>query len=309
MLRYTLRRLLLMVPVILGITFLVHFVLSISPGDPAQMVLGPDATLETIAAKQKELGLDQPQIIQYFRYMAGVLQGNFGTSWFQGFDVMKEFSHRLPYTLTLGIVAILWAVMLGIPLGVIAAVRHNTAVDYGVTVLSLLLSSAPAFWLGMMYQLFFSLELGWLPASGAGSWRHYILPALSLGAGVFAGNSRTTRTWLLDTIRSDFVRTARAKGNKESVVIFKHALRNSLLPVITQIGVNFSIIMGGSVITETVYAFPGIGSYLINAVKTKDIPIVMGSILVIAVIVGLTNLVVDLLYAVVDPRVQLSSKK
>ncbi len=306
MLKYTFRRILLMIPVIIGITFLVHFILMISPGDPAQMILGQDATLEDIEMKRHELGLDQPQVVQYLKYMWNALHGDFGTSWFQSFNVMTEFSHRLPYTLRLGFLAIIWAVALGIPLGVISAVRHNTMVDYVLTVLSLLLMSAPAFWLGMMYQVFFSLNLRLLPASGASTWRHYVLPALSLGGAVFATNCRTTRTWLLDTLRSDFVRTARAKGNKEVVVVFKHALRNSLLPVITQIGVNFSIIMGGSVITETVYAFPGIGSYLINAVKAKDVPIVMGSILVVAVIVGLTNLVVDLLYAVVDPRVQLT---
>ena len=308
MLKYTLKRLLLMIPVILGITFLVYMVLSLSPGNPAQMVLGPEATAEDIAAKEIEMGLDRPVIVQYVDYMLGAVTGDFGTSWYQGFDVMEEFSHRIPYTLSLGFLAMLWACALGIPMGVLAAVRHNHITDYVVTVLALFLSSAPAFWLGMMYQMFFALRLGWLPASGAGSFAHYILPALSLGGSVMASNARTTRTWLIDTLRSDFVRTARAKGNKESTVIFKHALRNSLLPVITQIGTSFAIIMGGSVITETVYAFPGIGSYLINAVKSKDIPIVMACILVVALIVGITNLVVDLLYAVVDPRVQIGGK-
>lgn len=308
MLKYTLKRLLLMIPVVLGITFLVYMVLSLSPGNPAQMVLGPEATAEDIAAKEIEMGLDRPVIVQYVDYMLGAVTGDFGTSWYQGFDVMEEFSHRIPYTLSLGFLAMLWACALGIPMGVLAAVRHNHITDYVVTVLALFLSSAPAFWLGMMYQMFFALRLGWLPASGAGSFAHYILPALSLGGSVMASNARTTRTWLIDTLRSDFVRTARAKGNKESTVIFKHALRNSLLPVITQIGTSFAIIMGGSVITETVYAFPGIGSYLINAVKSKDIPIVMACILVVALIVGITNLVVDLLYAVVDPRVQIGGK-
>ena len=309
MLKYTLKRILLMIPVILGITFLVYFVLSVSPGNPAEMVLGPEATAEDVAAKEAELGLDKPVLVQYVTYMAKAVTGDFGKSWFQGFDVMEEFSHRIPYTISLGFMAIAWACLLGIPMGVIAAVRHNHFTDYIVTVLSLLLSSAPAFWLGMMYQMFFSLKLGWLPASGAGSFAHYLLPALSLGGGVLASNARTTRTWLLDSLRSDYVRTARAKGNKESVVIFRHALRNSLLPVITQIGTSFAIIMGGSVITETLYAFPGIGSYLINAVKTKDIPIVMACIIVVALVVGITNLVVDLLYAVVDPRVQIGGKK
>ncbi len=309
MIKYTLRRLLLMIPVILGITFLVFFILLASPGNVAQMVLGPEATAEDIAMKEHDLGLDQPIVVQYIKYMWNALHGDFGTSWFQNFNVMEEFSHRIPYTLSLGFLAIGWACVLGIPIGIIAAVRHNHMTDYVVTFFSLLLSSAPAFWLGMMYQLFFAQKLGWLPASGVGSFKYYILPSLSLGGGILASNARTTRTWLLDVIRSDYVRTARAKGNKESTVIVKHALRNSLLPVITQIGVSFSIIMGGSVITETVYAFPGIGSFLINAVKTKDIPIVMACIVVVAVIVGLTNLVVDLLYAVVDPRVQLGSKK
>ena len=298
-----------MIPVILGITFLVFFILLASPGNVAQMVLGPEATVEDIAMKEHDLGLDQPIVVQYIKYMWNALHGDFGTSWFQNFNVMEEFSHRIPYTLSLGFLAIAWACVLGIPIGIIAAVRHNHMTDYVVTFFSLLLSSAPAFWLGMMYQLFFAQKLGWLPASGVGSFNYYILPSLSLGGGILASNARTTRTWLLDVIRSDYVRTARAKGNKESTVIVKHALRNSLLPVITQIGVSFSIIMGGSVITETVYAFPGIGSFLINAVKTKDIPIVMACIVVVAVIVGLTNLVVDLLYAVVDPRVQLGSKK
>lgn len=157
----------------------------------------------------------------------------------------------------------------------------------------------------MMYQLLFSLHLRWLPASGASNWKCFILPVVSLAGGMLAGNSRMTRSWLLDIIRSDYVRTARAKGNKETVVIFRHALRNALLPVITQIGVGFSNIVGGSLVAETVYAFPGIGSFLSSAVKTKDIPIVVGCIVVVSVIIGVTNLIIDLLYAVVDPRVQL----
>lgn len=305
MLKYTLKRLLLLIPVIIGITFLVFLVLSVSPGDPAVMMLGIEATEEDIVAKRAELGLDQPVIVQYIQYMLKAVRGDFGTSWYQGFDVLEEFSHRLPYTLTLATLSTIVAVIIGIPAGVYAAVRHNHLPDYIITFLALLLSAAPTFWVGMMYQLFFSLKLRLLPASGAGSWKAFILPIMSLAGGMLAGNSRMTRTWLLDVIRSDYVRTARAKGNKESVVIVKHALRNSLLQVITQIGVGFSNIVGGSLVAETVYAFPGIGSFLSAAVKTKDIPIVVGCIIVVSVIVGITNLVVDLLYAVVDPRVQL----
>ena len=306
MLKYTLKRILLLIPVVIGITFLIFLVLSISPGDPATMMLPPSATAAEIDAKRSELGLDQPVLLQYLNYMWKVLQGDFGTSWYQGFDVLKEFSHRLPYTLTLASLATLCAVLIGVPAGVYAAVRHNSMPDYVITFLALILSAAPTFWIGMMYQLFFSLHLGWLPASGANSWKCFVLPIASLAGNMLAGNSRMTRTWLLDVIRSDYVRTARAKGNKEFTIVVKHALRNSLLPVITQIGVGFSTIVGGSLVAETVYAFPGIGSFLNAAVKTKDIPIVVGCIIIVSIIVGITNLIVDLLYSVVDPRVQFS---
>ncbi len=305
MLKYTLKRILQLIPVVIGITFLVYLVLSISPGDPARMLLTSEASEEMIAQKREEMGLNDPVIVQYLRYMANAIQGDFGVSWFQGFDVMEEFSHRLPYTLILASIATLVAVIIGVPAGVYAAVRHNRMPDYIITFFSLLLSAAPTFWLGMMYQLLFSLHLRWLPASGASNWKCFILPVVSLAGGMLAGNSRMTRSWLLDIIRSDYVRTARAKGNKETVVIFRHALRNALLPVITQIGVGFSNIVGGSLVAETVYAFPGIGSFLSSAVKTKDIPIVVGCIVVVSVIIGVTNLIIDLLYAVVDPRVQL----
>lgn len=305
MLKYTLKRILQMIPVVIGITFLVYLVLSLSPGDPARMLLTAEASDEMVALKREEMGLNDPVVVQYLRYMANAVQGDFGRSWFQGFDVMEEFSHRLPYTLVLASLATLVAVIIGVPAGIYAAVRHNHLPDYITTFFALLLSAAPTFWLGMMYQLLFSLHLGWLPASGASNWKCFVLPIISLAGGMLASNSRMTRSWLLDIIRSDYVRTARAKGNKEFDVICKHALRNALLPVITQIGVGFSNIVGGSLVAETVYAFPGIGSFLSTAVKTKDIPVVVGCIVVVSVIVGITNLVIDLLYAVVDPRVQL----
>ena len=304
MVKYIIKRVLMLIPVVIGITFLIYLVLSVSPGDPATMILPPDATVAEIAAKREELGLDKPIIVQYLNYMIKVVQGDFGVSWYQGFNVMTEFSHRLPYTLILASLATVLAVVIGIPAGVYSAVRHNAMPDYVITFLSLLLSAAPTFWLGMMYQLLFSLRLGWFPASGADNWKCFVLPIVTLAGNMLAGNSRMTRTWLLDVIRSDYVRTARAKGNKEFTVIVKHALRNSLLPVITQIGVGFSMIVGGSLVAETVFSFPGIGSFLSSAVKTKDIPIVVGCIIIVSVIVGITNLVVDLLYAVVDPRVQ-----
>ena len=304
MLKYIGRRLLMLVPVILGISFMVFIVLNASPGDPATLILGADATPEQIEEKRVELGLNDSIIVQYVRYMAKVMQGDFGKSWYQGYDVLKEFSHRLPYTFILALTAVLVAVVIGIPLGSISAVKHNTMLDYVTTFFSLFLSAAPMFWLGMLLQLLFAMRLGWLPASGMIGWKSFVLPVISLAAQRIAMNTRTTRTWLLDVIRSDYVRTARAKGAKESRVIMKHALRNALLPVITTIGTYLSAAIGGSVIVETVYAFPGIGSFLISAVKMRDIPVVMGSIIVVSAFVGLINLIVDLTYAVVDPRVK-----
>ena len=304
MVKYIGRRILMLIPVIIGITFMIYVVLSISPGDPEMIILGPDATPEQLAEKRAELGLDKPVVVQYLNYMLNVLRGDFGTSWYMGFNVMAEFSHRLPYTFALAVLAIIVSVVIGIPFGAIAAVRHNGIVDYTATFLSLLLAAAPMFWLGMMMQLLFSLKLGWLPASGMTGFASFVLPVLSLSAQRIAMNTRMTRTWLLDTIRSDYVRTARAKGAKETRVIMLHALRNALLPVITTIGTYFSVAIGGSVVVETVYSFPGIGSYLVNAVKTKDIPIVMGSIILVSVFVGVINLIVDMMYAAIDPRVK-----
>jgi len=294
----------MLIPVVIGISFLVFLVLSLSPGDPVALMVPPGTPMDQIEALRVEMGLDQPIIVQYVNYMLRAVRLDFGTSWFQGFNVFNEFTHRLPFTLALAAYATLFATIFGIPAGIFSAVRHNTAPDYVITVLSLFFNAAPTFWLGMMFQVFFSLHLGILPASGADSWRHFVLPVIAVGGNLLAFNSRMTRTWLLDVIRSDYVRTARAKGNKEYAVVVKHALRNSLLPVITQIGVGFAGIVGGSLVAENVFAFPGIGSFLNVAVRANDIPIVVGSIIVISIFVGIINLMVDLLYAVIDPRFQ-----
>ena len=304
MLYYTFKRILMLIPVVIGISFLCFIVLSLSPTCPATMMLPLDAPPEAVESLRVQLGLDQPIIVQYINYMIGVVRLDFGRSWFQGFDVFTEFSHRLPYTLRLAVFATTVAVLLGVPAGIFSAVRHNRAPDYVITVFSLMFNAAPTFWMGMMFQIYFSLHLGWFPASGVGTWRHFALPVLALAVNAMAFNSRMTRTWLLDVIRSDYVRTARAKGNRESVVILKHALRNSLLPVVTQIGVNFANIVGGAIVVENVFAFPGVGSFLNIAVRANDIPIVVGTMIVVALFVGIINLAVDLLYAVIDPRFQ-----
>ena len=301
MLKYIIKRLLLLIPVVFGITFIIFVVLNLAPGDPAAMILGQDATAEALAAKRAEMGLDQPIVI------AGVLRGDFGTSWLSGYEVLPEFLHRIPYTILLGSLSMFVAVIIGIPLGIIAAIRQYHFVDYASLALALILFSLPSFWFAMMGQILFCLTLGWLPAAGVGSLAHFILPSITLGANILASQLRMTRTSMLDVIKQDYIRTARAKGADERRVVAHHVLRNGMLPVVTQVGISFASCMGGSVITETVFSIPGIGSLLINAVKGRDIPVVMGTLIFIAIFVGIVNLIVDVIYALIDPRVKLTA--
>lgn len=306
MLKYILKRLLLLIPVVIGITFFIYVILSAAPGDPAQLILGMDATEADLAALRAELGLDKPVVVQYINYMFGVLRGNFGTSWLSGYEVLPEFLHRLPNTILLATLSMAFAAIIGISLGIVSAIRQNTFIDYFSLALAVLLFSLPAFWFGLMAQIVFCLNLGWLPAAGVGSFKHFLLPSLTLGANVLASQLRMTRTSMLDVVKQDFIRTARAKGAPERRVVVKHVLRNGMLPVVTQVGISYASCMGGSVVTESVFSIPGVGSLLVNAVKSRDIPVVMGTIIFVAVFVGIINLLVDLLYAWIDPRVNLT---
>lgn len=305
MARYILKRLLQMIPVLLGITFLVYVILSIAPGDPAEMILGSDATPAMLAAKRAELGLDQPFFVQYVRYILNVCQGDFGTSWIHGTSILDDFMARLPNTLTLGVLALLFSTVFGIIFGVIAAVRQYSVFDYATLAAAMVISALPAFWVGLLAQIAFCLNLGWLPPYGNDTIVHYILPAITLGAAQLGGRVRLTRSCMLDVIKQDYVRTARAKGANEPRVIMKHVFRNGLMQVITSIGMGFATIMGGAVVTETVFAIPGTGSMMVNAVKSRDIPVVMCVLIFIAVFIGIVNLLVDIIYAWVDPRVKL----
>jgi len=305
MVKYIIKRLLMLIPVIIGITFIIFLILSLAPGDPAALILGADASGAALGAKRAELGLDKPVIIQYIYYMFNVMRGNFGASWLAGYNVLGEFTHRLPYTIGLTSLAMTFAIVLGIPFGIIAAIKQNHVIDYISLAIALFLFSIPAFWFGMMAQILFSLKLGLLPAAGVGSFKYFILPSITLGANIFASQLRMTRTSMLDVIKLDYVRTARAKGAGELRVIVKHVLRNSMLPVVTQTGIFFASCMGGSIVTEVIFSIPGIGSLLINAVKGKDIPVVMGTLIFVSIFVGIINLVVDIIYALIDPRVKL----
>lgn len=306
MFKYILKRLLLLIPVVIGITLFIYVILSAAPGDPAQLILGMDASAADLAALRAELGLDQPVLIQYLRYMLNVLRGDFGTSWLSGYEVLPEFLNRLSNTILLATLSMAFAAILGISLGILSAIRQNTWIDYFSLALAVLLFSLPAFWFGLMAQIIFCLKLGWLPAAGADTFKHFLLPALTLGANVLASQLRMTRTSMLDVVKQDFIRTARAKGASERRVVMRHVLRNGMLPVVTQVGISYASCMGGSVVTESVFSIPGVGSLLVNAVKSRDIPVVMGTIIFVAVFVGVINLLVDLLYAWIDPRVKLT---
>lgn len=306
LLKYTIKRLLMLIPVILGVTLILYYVMALSPGNPALQILGADASEEQVAALEHEMGLDLPIIVQYVRYILDVVRLNFGSSWVTGYDVLESFMQRLPDTVMLAFVATLWAVALGIPIGIYSAVKQYSVFDYGGMVLAMLLFAMPSFWLAILCQILFCLVLHWLPATGVGSLRHFILPALVLGANTLASMIRMSRTSMLDVLRQDFIRTARAKGASRSSAILHHAVGNSLVPVITQVGISFAGCMGGAIVTETIFTIPGIGSMLINAVKSRDIPVVMGTVILVAIIVGVINLIVDLVCAKVDPRIDLA---
>ncbi len=306
-LKYALKRLLMLIPVIISVTFILFIILSLAPGDVARMVLGQDATPEQVAELNAQMGLDKPLLVRYVRYMVNAFKLDFGRSWTGNFDVLKEFSHRLPYTLLVSTLALLFATSIGIPLGIASAIKQYSLLDYGSTFMVMLLFSMPAFWLGTMCQILFCLTLHWLPVSGVGSWKNFILPPIILGANTMASMIRMSRTSMLDVIRMDYIRTARAKGNSNKDAIIHHAIRNSLIPVVTQIGISFAGTIGGAVVTENIFAIPGIGSMLINAVKSRDVPVVMGTVIFITIIVGVINLIVDLICAIVDPRIDLAS--
>jgi peptide/nickel transport system permease protein len=295
----------LIIPVLIGLTFFIFAILALAPGDPAALILGPDALPEQLEAKRIELGLDKPMPVRYFNYMKDAVRGDFGRSWLNGRLVFDEFKGRIPYTLRLALLVTLIASVLGICTGVVAAVKHNTAIDYSLLGFAMLVVSLPTFWLGMFMQIIFGLILGWFPVMGAATLRHYILPSMSVGIHNAGSHIRLTRSSMLDVLTQDYVRTARAKGGGEGWVIRNHVVRNGLLPAITNIGLMFANVMSGSIIGETVFSIPGIGQFVANAAKTRDIPIVMCVIFFVGIFVAIVNLLIDFIYAFIDPRVKL----
>lgn len=303
--KYILKRIVLLIPVVFGVTILVFGIMNLKPGDPGRMVLGVEASEEAIAAYNEKLGMNKPFLVRYWDFLSNILfHGDFGNSWYSQEPVLPELLELLPVTLRLCIIAILCGTLIGIPLGVFSAVKQYSIGDRIVSVFGMLMASVPSFWLALVLALIFSAKLRLLPNFGIGTWKHYVMPVTVLSSHTLGMTIRMTRSSMLEEIRQDYVRTARAKGAKESTVIFIHALRNSLIPVITATGVNFSGMVGTTVYVESVFALPGIGRFMVNAVKTKDVPIVMACVVLFAVFVVISNLLVDVVYAYLDPRIK-----
>lgn len=302
--RYILKRLLLMIPVLLGISLLVFAMLELSPGDPAQIILGMKATPEALDNLHEQMGLNDPFWLRYIRYIGNVLRGDFGTSWRTSLSVIDEIIQRIPVTLRVALGAMFLTVLIGIPVGIISAVKQYSLTDNLTLGGALLFSSMPAFWFGTLLVLLFALKLSWLPATGSDSIKSYILPWVTLAASNAATLVRMTRSSMLEVIRADYIKMARAKGTSEKRVILRHALRNALLPIITIVGMNFAGLMGGTVVIEQVFTLAGLGTLAINSVRALDAPMVMGEVIFIAALTSLINLLVDVLYVYIDPRLK-----
>jgi ABC-type dipeptide/oligopeptide/nickel transport system permease component len=304
MTRYLLRRLLLTVPVLLGVATLVFALIHLVPGDPAQSMLGESASPAEIARLQKSLGLDKPLLTQYRAFLAGVARGDLGTSFRFGTPVTQEIRKRLPDTAILALCAMAVAIVVAIPLGIVAAVFRGRFLDHAAMTLALAGISMPSFWLGPLLAILFAVYLGWLPVSGSGTPLHLVLPAVTLGTALAAILARMTRSSVIEELRELYVLAARARGLSQARAVLRHAFRNSLIPVVTIIGLQFGAVLTGTIITETIFGWPGIGRLLIQAINTRDYPLVQGCILFISVTYVAMNFVTDLTYGFLDPRIR-----
>jgi len=305
MVRYILRRTLFLIPVMLGVSFIVFSLIHFTPGDPAMIILGESAPPEAIEALRVEMGLNDPFLIQYGRYVFNVVTRlDFGRSYISKRLVFNEIIGQFPNTVKLAALAVSVAMLIGIPAGVIAATHQNKWIDNVTMFFSLLGVSMPIFWQGILLILVFSLTLQWLPSSGFNTWQQMILPSLTLGSGSAAIIARMTRSSMLEVYRQDYVRTARSKGLKERIVVMRHALKNALIPIVTVIGLQFGFLLGGAVLTESIFGIPGLGRLMVNSIRTKDMMIIQGGVLLIAFTFSIINLFVDVLYAYLDPRIR-----
>jgi ABC-type dipeptide/oligopeptide/nickel transport system permease component len=305
MLRFLLRRLLLTIPVVLGVATLVFALIHLVPGDPAQAMLGEGASAQDLVELRERLGLNRPLLVQYTEFMTGLVRGDLGVSLSRNEPVTRLILERIPATAELAFAAMAVAIALAIPLGIVAAVWRATAIDQAAMTMALIGISVPNFWLGPLMAILFSVELGWLPVSGRGTWQHLVLPSVTLGAALAAILARMTRASLLDELHELYVMAAAARGASRVRVVLRHAFRNSLIPIVTIVGLQFGSVLTGTVITETIFAWPGIGRLLIQSIGFRDYPLVQGCILLIAVTYVAMNLLTDVAYGWLDPRIRL----
>jgi len=293
-----------MIPVLFGISIIIFAMVRVIPGDPGYILAGPHATKEQIEQIREQLGLNKHPALQYLLFLKNIFRGDLGTSTRTGLPVTKEIMARFPNTLLLAFSSILIATVFGVLIVIISGVKQNSKFDYLSMLFALFGLSMPVFWLGLMLMLLFSIKLGWFPAVGAEGLNHLLLPSLTLGANSTAIIARMTRSSMLEVIRLDYIRTARAKGLAENVVIMRHALKNALIPVVTVIGLQTGTLLGGAVLTEIVFAWPGIGRLLVEAILSRDYPVVQGVVLLVATTFILINLIVDIIYSYLDPRIR-----
>lgn len=302
--RFLLRRLLLTIPVLLGVVTLVFSLIHLVPGDPVQAMLGDSAAPQDIAELRGRLGLDRPLLVQYGSFLKQLAAGSLGTSLRTNQPVTAAIAERMPATIELAAAAMVFATIVAIPLGILAAVRAGTRVDYAATTLALIGISVPNFWLGPLLAIVFSIALGWLPVSGRGTLAHLVLPAITLGAPLAAVLARMTRASVIEELRELYVLAARARGVSAARAVLKHAFRNSLIPIVTVLGLQIGAVLTGAVITETIFAWPGVGRLLIQSISFRDYPLVQGCILLIAVAYVTMNLLTDIVYGMIDPRIR-----
>lgn len=304
MLKYIVKRLLLMIPILLAIILIVMILMEITPGDPARIVAGSTATEEEYLKVRSDLQLDDPLLLRYVRFIAGAVQGDFGKSYITKTEVYNDIMIRFPYTALMATFSVALAVFIGIPLGIVAATNQNSWKDYIAIFFSLVFSSMPSFWLALMLVQRFAVKIHLFPVSGIESLAGWILPVVSLAIGYTASVARLTRSSILEAIRQDYITTARAKGVPERRVLYRHVLKNSLIPVITSVGSMFGMALGGALIAETIFSVPGLGTYTIASLTNRDYPAIQGSVLFLSMLFSLIILLVDILYALVDPRIR-----
>lgn len=304
MLKYIFKKLLMMIPILLGLTIILFLILHLAPGDPVHLVVGPNVTPEVYENVRRSMGLDRPLIIQYFDYLSNLVKGDLGSSILQHRPVADIVLERFPITIGLGVRALLLSFLIAVPVGIIAAVNRNKSADFIAMTFALVDISMPTFWFGIILLYFFAYKLGLFPISGYGTWKHLVLPVITMGLTDAAVIARMMRSSMLEVIGQDYIRTARAKGLREKVVTNKHALKNALIPVITLLGMRMGWIIGGSVTLEIIFSIPGLGRTMVDSIFSRDYPVVQGSVLILATSVMISNLIADILYALVDPRIR-----